>query len=128
MKDTITLIGVVAAAIVGIGGITATLWIYSRVKALEMTVHVLTTGNEGLRAEIEDKDRQHASELERITADHRAAMSAAGDRISRLEGHNAALVDGVADRIANAIGERLQQSIEGAFERLFTEARKGTTR
>ena len=108
IESTAALIGLLVAAIVGAGGIAATVWAVGKVKGLELTVDVLGKGNEALRAELEDRDRRHGAEL------------AATERIARLEGHNAVLIDGIADRIAESIAKRLELALRSLGDRIVT--------
>lgn len=90
------------------GGIGALLWAVGKVKGLELTVNLLKNGNEALRAELDDAGRRHADELGRLEAERQLDLRTAAERIARLEGHNAALLDGLADKLADAIGARLE--------------------
>lgn len=123
-------VAVLVAIVVGLGGISATVWAVGKVKGLELTVDLLKSGNEALRAELVDGDRRHNDELARSEAARRASEAAAAERIARLEGHNAALLDGIADKLALAIGDRLEHAITAALAGLgatLTISHKDTT-
>lgn len=130
---TLELVGAVIAIVVGVGGLSATIWAVGKVKGLELTVGLLSTGNEALRAELTDAGRRHAEELARTEAERRASEVASAERIARLEGHNAALIDGIADKLAGAIAGKLEAAILEALRPLTaavaanTLATAGTT-
>jgi len=109
LEAVLVVLGIVGTAV----GLASLVWAIGKVKGLELTVNLLKSGNEALRAELEDAGRRHAAELARLVSDHRSGEQAAAERISRLEGHNAALVDGLADRLATAIGDRLESILNG---------------
>lgn len=108
----------VVGAVVGLGGIAATIWAVGKVKGLELTVGVLGEGNEALRAEIADRDRRHAVQLKNLEDMHKANERASAERIARLEGHNAALADGIADHIAERIAARLEAALRTLGDRI----------
>ena len=120
IESTAALIGLLVAAIVGAGGIAATVWAVGKVKGLELTVDVLGKGNEALRAELEDRDRRHGAELAALSALYATNERAATERIARLEGHNAVLIDGIADRIAESIAKRLELALRSLGDRIVT--------
>jgi hypothetical protein len=122
MNPTNALATVILAvsAIVGLGGLAATIWAVGKVKGLELTVGVLGEGNEALRAEIADRDRRHAQQLKQLEDMHKANERAAAERIARLEGHNAALADGIADHIAERIASRLESALRTLGDRIAT--------
>lgn len=112
---------VVAVAIgvaMSLGGAVAFVWAVGKVKGLDVTIDLLKSGNEGLRQEIGDSDRRHAAELARLEQQLAAERRACDERIARLEGQNAALLDGLADKIAKAIA--------GQLERLITDVARST--
>lgn len=117
-ESTVSLVLLLVGAIVGLGGLGATVWAVGKVKGLELTVDVLGKGNEALRAELEDRDRRHSEELRTVEAAHRAHERAAAERIARLEGHNAVLIDGIADRIADSIAQRLEVALRSLGDRI----------
>lgn len=118
IESTFALILLAIGAVVGIGGLAATIWAVGKVKGLELTVDVLGKGNEALRAELDDRDRRHASELKTVEDMHRAHERAAAERIARLEGHNAVLIDGIADKIAESIAVRLEVALRSLGDRI----------
>jgi hypothetical protein len=114
LEVTLVVLGIVGTA----GGFASLVWAIGKVKGLELTVGLLKTGNDALRSELADNDRRHAEELARLEAERRHSEAAAAERIARLEGHNAALVDGVAQQLAAAIGDRLEAVLLGLIAEL----------
>jgi hypothetical protein len=107
LTDGIQLVSVTLAAIVGLGGIASTVWSIGRVKGMDATLSMVSSGNEALRREIDDLSRRHDLEVARLKeeADHTDRQCA--ERLARLEGQNNALMDGLAEKIAEAMGRQL---------------------
>jgi hypothetical protein len=98
--ELITLLEIAAVVLgitVGSGGILATLWAVGKVRGVETSIDLLSSANEALRSANEDL-RVELSLSERDC----------GERIARLEGQNAALLDGLGDKLAHAIAGRLE--------------------
>jgi hypothetical protein len=98
--DPVTLLEIVAlavAVVVGAGGLIATIWAVGKVKGVETSIDLLGSANEALRSANEDL-RVELAHSERTCA----------ERLARLEGQNAALLDGLGDKLAQAIAERLE--------------------
>lgn len=83
--------------VVGAGGIIATIWAVGKVKGVETSIDLLSSANEALRSANEDL-RVELAHSERTCA----------ERLARLEGQNAALLDGLGDKLAHAIADRLE--------------------
>jgi hypothetical protein len=92
------IVAIVVGLCVGVGGIVATIWAVGRVKGVETSIDLLSTANEALRSANEDL-RVELAHSERTCA----------ERLARLEGQNAALLDGLGDKLAQAIAGRLEQ-------------------
>ena len=108
--NPVTLLQIAAVAVVvvvGIGGLLATIWAVGKVRGVETTLDLLATGNEALRKANEDL-RLEQVQSERICS----------ERIARLEGQNGALLDGLGDKMAHAIAERLEPVLRDLAERL----------
>jgi hypothetical protein len=98
--ETMVFLEIVAVAVgivVGLGGIVATIWAIGRVKGVEASIDLLSSANEALRSANEDL-RVELAHSERTCA----------ERLARLEGQNAALLDGLGDKLAHAIAGRLE--------------------
>jgi hypothetical protein len=98
--ELITLLEIAAVVLgitVGAGGILATLWAVGKVRGVETSIDLLSSANEALRSANEDL-RVELSLSERKCE----------ERIARLEGQNAALLDGLGDKLAHAIAGRLE--------------------
>jgi len=116
---------VVVGVVVGLGGLGAALWSVARLKGLDATVTILNAGNEALRAEIVDKERRYAADLARMEQRHSSAERSCAEKIARIEGQNAALLDGLGEKIAEAIAGRLDAALDRFAFALSTTA--GTT-
>jgi len=97
MVPFVELVAIVVGVCVGVGGIVATIWAVGRVKGVETSIDLLSSANEALRAANEDL-RVELAHSERTCA----------ERLARLEGQNAALLDGLGDKLAQAIAARLE--------------------
>jgi hypothetical protein len=98
--ETVAVLEVLALAlgvVVGAGGIIATIWAVGKVKGVETSIDLLGSANEALRSANEDL-RVELAHSERTCA----------ERLARLEGQNAALLDGLGDKLAHAIADRLE--------------------
>lgn len=98
---------VAVVVVVGIGGLLATIRAVGKVRGVETTLDLLATGNEALREANEDL-RLELSQSERVCS----------ERIARLEGQNGALLDGLGDKMAHAIAERLEPVLHDLAVRL----------
>lgn len=101
------IVAVAIVVVVGIGGLLATIWAVGKVRGVETTLDLLATGNEALRKANEDL-RLELAQSERVSA----------ERIARLEGQNAALLDGLGDKMAHAIAQRLEPVLHDLASRL----------
>lgn len=124
--EPVALVQIAAVAIVvvvGIGGLLATIWAVGKVRGVETTLDLLATGNEALRKANEDL-RLELAQSERVCS----------ERIARLEGQNAALLDGLGDKMAHAIAARLEpvlhdlasRLVDGIADRARDDARDST--
>lgn len=104
---TLQVVTLIIAVIVGLGGLTATVWAIGRVKAIEASIEVLTHANAGLRDANQDL---------RVKIEH--SERECSDRVSRLEGQNQALLDGLGDKLANVVGTKLEQVLGLAAARI----------
>lgn len=98
--DAVSYLEIVALAlgvIVGSGGIIATIWAVGKVKGVETSIDLLGSANEALRSANEDL------RVELVSSERACA-----ERLARLEGQNAALIDGLGDTLAVAIAGRLE--------------------
>lgn len=100
MMHALQIVGVVVGIVVGIGGIASAVWAVARVRGLEVTMDLLKDANEALRA-------ANADVRAELAASERECAAA----IARLEGQNAALLDGVGDKVARAIADRLEGAL-----------------
>jgi hypothetical protein len=91
------ILAVTVGIVVGAGGIIATIWAVGKVKGVETSIDLLSSANEALRSANEDL-RVELAHSERTCA----------ERLARLEGQNAALLDGLGDKLAHAIAARLE--------------------
>lgn len=91
------ILAVTVGIVVGAGGSLATIWAVGKVKGVETSIDLLSSANDALRAANDDL-RVELVHSERVCA----------DRLSRLEGQNAALLDGLGDKFAQAIAGRLE--------------------
>lgn len=105
--ETVQLVAVVVAAVVGLGGLASTVWSVGRVKGMDSTLAILSSGNEALRREIDDLGRRHDDEVDRLKHEAEKADRHCAERLARLEGQNTALMDGLAEKIADALGRQL---------------------
>jgi hypothetical protein len=121
VESVLVVLGIIGTC----GGFASLVWAIGKVKGLELTVGLLKTGNDALRSELLDNERRHVAELARFEVERRHTEAAAAERIARLEGHNAALVDGVAQQIAAAIGDRLELLLAGLIAELRTTTTSG---
>jgi hypothetical protein len=105
--EGIQVASLVIAAIVGLGGIASTVWSIGRVKGMDATLSMLSSGNEALRREIDDLGRRHDNEVGRLKEEAELVDRQCAERLARLEGQNNALMDGLAEKIAEAMGRQL---------------------
>lgn len=105
--EGIQLAAVIVAAVVGLGGLASTVWSVGRVRGMDSTLTILSNGNEALRREIDDLSRRHDAEVERMREEADRADRQCTERLARLEGQNTALMDGLAEKIADALGRQL---------------------
>lgn len=94
-------IAVAIGAVVGLGGLAATIWAIGKVRGVETSIELLNAANDGLRLANED-----------LRAEHRRTEAECAKAIARLEGQNQALLDGLGDKLAEAIAARLEHSLQ----------------
>lgn len=120
MEPFLEIVAVVVGLCVGIGGIVACIWAIGRVKGVETSIDLLSSANEALRSANEDL-RVELAHSERTCA----------ERLARLEGQNAALLDGLGDKLAQAIAARLEPILSDVARNVvagITVERDGTAR
>lgn len=107
VTQALQIVTLIIAVIVGLGGLTATIWAIGRVKAIEASIEVLTIANDGLRDANQDL---------RVKIEH--SERECSERVSRLEGQNQALLDGLGDKLASVVGSKLEQVLTVAATRI----------
>jgi hypothetical protein len=105
--EGIQLAAIVVSATVGLGGLASTIWSVGRVRGMDSTLAILSNGNEALRREIDDLGRRHDAEVGRLKSEAEITDRQCAERLARLEGQNNALMDGLAEKIADALGRQL---------------------
>lgn len=110
------IVAIAVGAIVGLGGLAATIWAIGKVRGVETSIDLLNQANVGLR----DANADLRSELARSEAE--CAKS-----IARLEGQNQALLDGLGDKLANAIAVRLEVTLAAAARQVLDDLAQRST-
>lgn len=117
--DPVTFLQIVAisvGAIIGLGGLAATIWAIGKVRGVETSIDLLNSANVGLREANADL-RAELTRSERECA----------ESIARLEGQNQALLDGLGDKLANAIAARLETTLTAAAHRVIEDLSRRST-
>lgn len=117
VNEGISLVAVIISAVVGLGGLASTVWSVGRVRGMDSTLGILSNGNEALRREIDDLGRRHDTEVQRLKEEADRADRLCSERLARLEGQNTALMDGLAEKIADALGRQLNVVIGGLMQK-----------
>lgn len=100
-------IGIGVGTVVGVGGLAATIWAIGRVRGVETSIDLLNAANDGLR----DANQDLRVKLEMNERE-------CSERITRLEGQNSALLNGLGDKLATVISNRLEHVLEAATTRI----------
>ena len=111
LKLALELAGAILGLALSIGGASATIWAVSRVRGLDITMGLLKEGNEALRAELTDNERRSSAKHAHLEQTIVTRERACEERVTRLEGQNEALRSGIAERLAEAIGDRLERAV-----------------
>lgn len=112
------IVAISVGAIIGLGGLAATIWAIGKVRGVETSIELLNAANAGLREANAD-----------VRAELLRSERECAESIARLQGQNQALLDGLGDKLAEAIASRLERTLTAAAHRVIEDlARRSTDR